>query len=125
MSNSMVHDPSADMLPRDVTFRVKAGSRKKLILTLNDSCNDAVAMCCCVVYNKGTWKVEKPDGTCIFNGPITYCCRAAGIVSYTMAACDVVAACSGVWMGEIEFKNACCVITDHSQTFGFVIEKGL
>ncbi len=121
----MAHDPSSDMIPRDVTFRVKAGSRKMLVLTLNDSCNCAVSMTCTTIYNKGTWKVEKPDGTCIFNGAIAFCCRAAGTISYTLAACDVVAACAGTWMGEVEFKKTCCQITDHSQTFGFVIEKGL
>ena len=121
----MAHDPSQDMIPRDVTFRVKAGSRKQLVLTLNDSCNCAVSMTCTTIYNKGTWKVDKPCGTAVFCGAIAFCCRAAGVVSYTLAACDVVTACAGVWMGEVEFLNCACVITDHSQTFGFVIEKGL
>ena len=121
----MAHDASADMIPRDVTFRVKAGSLKKLILTMNDSCNAAVSMSCVCVYASGTWKVDKPCGTSVFCGAIAFCTRASGIVSYTLVACDVVAACAGVWMGEIEFLNSACAISDHSQTFGFVIEKGL
>jgi len=121
----MAHDASADMIPRDVTFRVKAGSLKKLILTFNDSCNCAVSLACCTVYASGTWKVDKPCGTAIFCGTIAFCCRTAGIVSYTLVACDVKAACSGTWMGEIEFLNSTCNISDHTQTFGFVIEKGL
>ncbi len=121
----MAHDASADMIPRDVEYSVKVGSRKTVQLTLTDTCNCAVAMCCACVYNSGTWKVFKPCGTMVFCGAIVYTTRASGLVSYTLAAGDAVTANKGAWAGEVEYINSCCVISDHSQTFRFNINQSV
>ncbi len=121
----MVHDASADMIPRDVEFSVKVGSRKTMSLTLTDSCNCAVDMTCCGVYSTGTWKVFRPCGISVFCGAIVYCCRTAGIVTYSLGACDATAANKGGWAGEVEFQNSCCVISDHSKTFRFNIKQSV
>jgi len=113
---------SADMIPRDIEYRVKAGSRKVLQLTLTDESNCAVSMACACNYATGTWKVFKPGGVSVFCGAIVYSCRAAGIITYTLAACDAVIACAGNWAGEVEYVNMCAVIFDHSKTFRFKIE---
>ena len=119
----MPSDASADMIPRDVEFRVKVGSRETVQLTLTDEDNCAVSMTCCSVYNGGNWKVWCPTGTLLINGTITYTCRTAGIVSYTLGACDAISANRGQWAGEVETLNCACVISDQSKTFRFVIEE--
>ncbi len=121
----MAHDASADMIPRDVEFTVKVGSRKTMSLTLLDSCNCAVNMTCCAVYSTGSWKVFRPCGISIFCGAIVYCNRACGIVTYSLGACDATTANKGSWAGEVEFLNGCCVISDHSKTFRFNIKQSV
>ena len=121
----MVHDASSDMIPRDIEFTVKVGSRKTISLSLTDSCNCAVSMTCCTVYSTGIWKVFKPCGTIVFCGAIVYCCRAGGVTTYSLGACDAIAANKGAWAGEIEYINACCVISDHSKTFRFNIKQSV
>lgn len=113
---------SSDMIPRDVEYRVKVGDRKTLTLTLTDENNCVVSLACTCIYSTGTWKVNKPCGVSVFCGAITYSCRAAGQITYTLAACDVVTACAGQWAGEVEYVNMCSVISDHSKTFRFTIE---
>jgi len=113
---------SADMIPRDIEYRVKVGSRKVLTLTLTDECNCAVSMACSCTYSTGLWKVFKPGGVLVFCGAIVYSCRPAGQITYTLAACDAVTACAGIWAGEVEYVNMCAVISDHSKTFRFIIE---
>jgi len=113
---------SSDMIPRDIEYRVKVGDRKTLTLTLTDENNCAVSLACTCIYNSGTWKVNKPCGGSVFCGAITYSCRAAGQITYTLGACDAVVACTGIWAGEVEYINMCSVISDHSKTFRFVIE---
>ncbi len=121
----MVHDASADMIPRDVEYTVKVGSRKTVTLSLTDTCNVAVPMCCVCIYNSGSWKVFKPCGTIVFCGDIVYTTRASGLVSYTLGVCDAIAANKGSWAGEVEYINASCVISDHSQTFRFNINQSV
>jgi len=121
----MAHDASADMIPRDIEFSVKVGSRKTLSLTLQDSCNCVVNMTCCTVYSTGTWKVFKPCGTSVFCGAIVYSCRAGGVVTYSLASGDTVAANKGAFAGEVEFLNSCAVISDHSKTFRFNIKQSV
>ena len=119
----MPGDASADMIPRDVEFRVKVGSREQLCLTLVDENNCTVSMACACIYAGGSWKVWCPTGTLLINGTITYECRAGGVVSYTLVACDAALADKGQWAGEVETLNACCAISDQSKTFRFVIEE--
>jgi len=118
----MAHDASSDMIPRDIEYSVKVGSRKTLSLTLEDSCNCVVAMCCACVYSTGTWKVFKPCGTSVFCGAVVYSNRSGGVVTYSLGACDATSANKGAWAGEVEYKNVCCVISDHSKTFRFNIK---
>jgi len=96
----------------DVQFTVKTGSRDTLTLTLD--CSDTgspVSMACVCVYNTGTWKVWRPNGTIVFCGAIVYSCRAGGQITYALDA--LVAAC-----GTATFATA--VVNDTVTVNGLV-----
>ena len=114
---------STNMIGRATEYRVKAGSRATLSLTITDSTCTAKSLTDNVTYNTGVWKVWKPDGTLIIDGAITYDNRAGGIVTYALTANDTVVANSGNWEGEIELKNSDGVIVEQTRTFSFIIEE--
>ena len=108
---------------RAIEYRVKAGSRATLEMTINDSTGAAKSLTDNVTYATGTWKVWKPDGTLIINGAITYDNRANGLVIYALTANDTVIANAGNWEGEIELYNSSGILVEHTQTFSFIIEE--
>jgi len=108
---------------RAIEYRIKAGSRATLELTINDSTGSAKSLTDQNTYNTGRWKVWKPDGTLLINGAITYDNRASGIVIYALTANDTVVANAGRWEGEIELLNSAGTIVEQTQTFSFVIEE--
>jgi len=108
---------------RAIEYRIKAGSRATLELTINDATGSAKSLTDQSTYNTGRWKVWKPDGTLLINGAITYDNRASGIVIYALTANDTVVANAGRWEGEIELLNSAGTIVEQTQTFSFVIEE--
>ena len=114
---------SADMVGRTVEFRVKAGSRATLQLTVADSSGSGKDLSNTVTYSTGKWKVWKPGGTLIINGDIVYTTRASGLVSYVLTAADTAIANAGIWAGEVELKDSNGGISDQTQTFQFILEE--
>ena len=108
---------------RAIEYRIKAGSRATLEMTINDSTGAAKSLTDNVTYATGIWKVWKPDGTLIINGAVTYDNRAGGIVIYALTANDTVVANAGKWEGEIELLNSAGTIVEQTQTFSFIIEE--
>ena len=114
---------SMNMVGRSTEFRVKAGSRTTLQLTITDDGGSARNLTNTVTYSTGKWKVWKPDGTLIINGNIVYTTRASGLVSYTLTSSDTVIANAGNWSGEVELKDSSGDISEQTKTFNFVIEE--
>tara|TARA_Y100001949_G_scaffold111604_1_gene94430 strand:+ start:166 stop:519 length:354 start_codon:yes stop_codon:yes gene_type:complete len=114
---------SMNMIGRATEYRVKAGSRATLQLTISDSTGSAKSLTDAVTYSTGVWKVWKPDGTLIINGAITYDDRANGIIIYALTANDTLLANAGNWAGEVELKNSSGVMVEQTQTFNFTIEE--
>jgi len=114
---------SADMTGRTTEFRVKAGSRSILQLTVADSSGTGKDLSNTTTYATGKWKVWKPDGTLIIDGNISYTTRATGIVQYTLSAADTAIANAGIWAGEVELKDTSNVISEQTQTFQFILEE--
>ena len=114
---------SADMEGRATEFKVKAGSRATLQLTVSDSSGNAKDLSNTVTYATGKWKVWKPDGTLLVNGNITYVTRASGIINYTLTSSDTAAANAGNWSGEVELIDSSAGISEQTKTFNFVIEE--
>ena len=108
---------------RAIEFRIKAGSRATLELTINDATGSAKSLTDTNTYTTGDWKVWKPDGTLIIDGAITSDNRAGGIVTYVLTANDTVIANAGNWEGEIELKNSTGTVVEQTQTFSFIIEE--
>ena len=108
---------------RAIEYRIKAGSRATLELTINDATGSAKSLTDQNTYSTGRWKVWKPDGTLLINGAITYDNRASGIVIYALTANDTVVANAGKWEGEIELLNSAGTIVEQTRTFSFVIEE--
>ena len=114
---------SADMTGRTTEFRVKAGSRATLQLTVADSSGSAKDLSNATTYATGKWKVWRPGGTLIIDGNLTFTTRASGIVSYTLSAADTAVANAGIWAGEVELKDTNGVISEQTQTFQFIMEE--
>ena len=114
---------SADMTGRTTEFRIKAGSRATLQLTVADSSGSAKDLSNATTYATGTWKVWKPDGTLIVNGSIVFTTRASGLVSYVLTASDTAIANAGIWAGEVELKDTNGTISEQTQTFQFIMEE--
>ena len=114
---------SADMTGRTTEFRVKAGSRATLQLTVADSTGIGKDLSNTTTYSTGKRKVWKPDGTLIIDGNISYTTRSTGIVQYTLSATDTAIANSGIWAGEVELKDTNGVISEQTQTFQFIMEE--
>ena len=114
---------SADMVGRPTQFRVKAGSRATLQLTVADSSGAGKDLSNTTTYSTGKWKVWKPGGTLIIDGNISFTTRSTGIVQYTLSATDTVAANAGIWAGEVELKDNNGVISEQTQTFQFIMEE--
>ena len=114
---------SMNMVGRSTEFRVKAGSRTTLQLTITDDGGTARNLTNTVTYNGGKWKVWKPNGTLIINGNIVYTTRASGLVSYTLQSSDTVIANAGNWAGEVELKDSSGAISEQTKTLNFVIEE--
>ena len=72
---------SIDMEGRAIEFKVKAGSRATVQLTVADSSGSAKDLSNATTYATGKWKVWKPGGTLIINGDIVFTTRASGLVS--------------------------------------------
>jgi hypothetical protein len=108
---------------RAIEYRVKAGSRATLELTINDATGAAKSLTDGVTYNTGKWKVWKPDGTLIIDGALTYDNRSNGIVTYSLSATDTAIANAGNWEGEVELYNNSGVIVEQTESFSFVIEE--
>ena len=111
------------MVGRTTQFRVKAGSRAILQLTVADSSGAGKDLSNTTTYATGKWKVWKPDGTLLVNGNITYVTRASGIINYTLTSSDTAAANAGNWSGEVELIDSSAGISEQTKTFNFVIEE--
>lgn len=114
---------SSYMTGNNVEFRVKAGAKSVLTLTIKDDDGVVRNLNDTITYSTGKWKVWKPNGTLIINGDITYSNRPNGIVSYQLTTTDTVVSNAGVWEGEIELYNSSNQITDQTKSFKFVIEE--
>ena len=114
---------SADMTGRTTEFRVKAGSRATLQLTVADSSGTGKDLSNTTTYSTGKWKVWKPDGTLIIDGVISFTTRSTGIIQYTLSATDTAIANAGIWAGEVELKDTNGVISEQTQTFQFILEE--
>jgi len=114
---------SADMVGRTIEYRIKAGSRATLQLTVADSSGTGKDLSNTTTYATGKWKVWKPGGTLIINGDLVFTTRASGLVSYVLAEADTVIANAGIWAGEVELKDANGNISDQTQTFQFILEE--
>tara|TARA_R100001530_G_scaffold96836_1_gene67265 strand:- start:192 stop:548 length:357 start_codon:yes stop_codon:yes gene_type:complete len=114
---------SADMVGRNTQFRVKAGSRATLQLTVADSSGSGKDLSNTTTYATGKWKVWKPDGTLLIDGVLSFTTRASGIVQYTLSATDTVIANAGIWAGEVELKDNSGNISEQTQTFQFIMEE--
>jgi hypothetical protein len=114
---------SIDMEGRAIEFKVKAGSRMTLQLTVADSSGTAKSLANTVTYATGKWKVWKPGGTLIVNGDLTFTNRAGGIVSYALLEADTVIANAGRWEGEVELKDSNGDISEQTKSFTFTIEE--
>ncbi len=113
----------SNMIGRATEYRVKAGSRATLSLTITDSSGTAKSLTDTVTYASGNWKVWKRDGTLIINGAITYDDRANGVIIYALTANDTLVANAGNWEGEVELKNSSGTMIEQTQTFNFTIEE--
>ena len=114
---------SADMQGRATEFKVKAGSRATLQLTVATSSGTAKDLSNATTYATGKWKVWKPDGTLVINGTLTFTTRASGLVSYALTALDTAIANAGRWEGEVELKDANGDISEQTKSFTFMIEE--
>lgn len=114
---------SSYMVGNSVEFRVKAGARSVLTLTIKDDDGTVKNLNDDVTYNSGKWKVWKPDGTLIINGDITYDNRPSGIVSYQLTDSDTAIGNCGIWEGEVELKNSSNVMTEQTKSFKFILEE--
>jgi len=114
---------SVNMKGRDIEFRIKAGDRKTLTVTVKDQCGCTVPLCCTTLFDSTTFRVWRPDGTLLISDSGTYSCRAAGQVSYILKANDATVCDVGNWEGEFELFNDSCpaVLSDQTETFNFVI----
>ena len=111
------------MVGRTTQFRVKAGSRATLQLTVADSSGVGKDLSNTTTYASGKWKVWKPSGTLIIDGTISFTTRSSGIVQYTLSATDTAIANAGIWDGEVELKDTNGVISEQTQTFQFIMEE--
>jgi len=111
------------MVGRTTQFRVKAGSRATLQLTVADSTGVGKDLSNTTTYASGKWKVWKPNGTLIIDGTISFTTRSSGIVQYTLSASDTVIANAGIWAGEVELKDSNGSISEQTQTFQFIMEE--
>ena len=114
---------STNMIGRATEYRVKAGRRATLSLTITDSAGTAKSLTDTVTYASGNWKVWKPNGTLIINGAITYDDRANGIIIYALTANDTLITNAGNWEGEVELKNSSGTMIEQTQSFNFTIEE--
>ena len=114
---------STNMIGRATEYRVKAGSRATLQLTITDSSGTAKSLNDTGTYASGSWKVWKPSGTLIINGAITFDDRVNGIVTYALSATDTAIANAGNWEGEVELKNNLGTMVEQTQSFNFTIEE--
>ena len=114
---------STNMIGRATEYRVKAGSRATLSLTITDSAGTAKSLTDTVTYASGNWKVWKPNGTLIINGAITYDDRANGIIIYALTVNDTLITNAGNWEGEVELKNSSGTMIEQTQSFNFTIEE--
>ena len=114
---------SIDMEGRAIEFKVKAGSRMTLQLTVADSSGNAKSLANTITYATGKWKVWKPDGTLVIDGTITFTTRASGLVSYALTATDTAIANAGRWEGEVELKDSNGDISEQTKSFTFMIEE--
>ena len=111
------------MVGRTTQFRVKAGSRAILQLTVADSSGTGKDLSNTTTYATGKWKVWKPSGTLLIDGNLTFTTRSTGIVQYALSATDTVIANAGIWAGEVELKDASGNISEQTQTFQFIMEE--
>lgn len=112
---------SMDMTPRAIEYRVKAGSRATLQLTISDATGTAKDLTDDVTYATGKWKVWKTDGTLLLNGDITYTTRASGVISYALSSTDATNAKAGRWEGEVELLDTNGDISEQTESFSFSI----
>ena len=113
----------SNMIGRATEYRIKAGSRATLQLTITDSAGTAKNLSDTGTYTSGLWKVWKPSGTLIINGAIVFDDRTNGIISYALSATDTAITNAGNWEGEVELKNSSGVMVEQTQSFNFTIEE--
>ena len=114
---------SMDMTPRSTSFTIKVGSTTTLELTIKNADGTARDLSNTTTFYSGKWKVWKPDGTLIINGTLVFEDRPNGIVSYRLAASDVVLANAGIWEGEVEIFDGDGDMREQTKTFNFTIAE--
>jgi len=114
---------SIDMTPRAIEYKVKAGSRATLQLTISDSTGSAKNLSNSTTYATGKWKVWKTDGTLLINGDLIFDNRSNGEVSYALSATDATNAKAGRWEGEVELLDTNGAISEQTESFSFSIEE--
>ncbi len=72
------------------------------------------------VYNTGSVKIYKPDGTILITTSVTYTDRINGIVEFTIVDTESIIANAGNWIGDLELINDTSDIIDQ-QKFNFNI----
>jgi len=112
---------STNMFGRDVTFTIKVGDRKTLIITITNQQGVATNLSNTTTFSTARWKVWKPDGTLLIDGAATYSDRANGQISYALVATDTAIENAGNWVGEVEMFNDSAISSDQSETFNFNI----
>jgi len=108
---------------RATEFKVKAGSRATLQLTVADSSGTGKDLSNTTTFATGKWKVWKPGGTLIINGSLVFTTRASGLVSYVLTEADTAIANAGRWEGEVELKDTNGDISEQTKSFTFMIEE--
>ena len=114
---------SIDMTPRAIEYKVKAGSRATLELTISDSTGSAKNLSNTTTYATGKWKVWKTDGTLLINGDLIFDNRSNGEVSYALSATDATNSKAGRWEGEVELLDTDGSISEQTESFSFSIEE--
>ena len=114
---------SIDMTTRAIEYKVKAGSRATLQLTISDSTGSAKNLSNTTTYATGKWKVWKTDGTLLINGDLIFDDRSNGEVSYALSATDATNSKAGRWEGEVELLDTNGAISEQTESFSFSIEE--
>lgn len=108
---------STSLVGRNIVFKIKAGDRATLVITVLTPAGIAKDLTNTTTYATAKFKVWKTDGTLIINGAATYTDRPNGVISYTLQAADTLITNAGIWDGEVEMLDNTSTIFDQTETF--------